>query len=671
VKPVSPEELRSSFKEIVLAVIVLIWITAVVGLYYVGHKPFTSSFTLNIVRALFQLLVASWVISASGGLGLRLIRKYCAQPMVRLAIPAALGIGITSLTVFIFGSLLGMRPLYGWVLLIIITLILRRDIALWLSYWRDLTAIWRKSGRSGKSFAIGVFVILFSTLIMSLSPPLKFDALVYHLTLPKIYLNEGRFIYVPEIMFWGMPQLGESYYTWSFSLAGVEAAAVTGWLIGFLALIGLAGYVAKVFRQGTAWVAIASLLIGSTAALSLSWAYVDWFVVLFGFCVFYMLDCWRLEKHRTYLILSGTFTGLALGVKYTAGVLLLSGILVVIISGLRSRTRVTDLGKDMIAILSPAIFISLPWWIKNVIGAGNPFYPFFIPSGAMTEFRQALYVLPPTGNLLDALLLPWNATLSGTEGAPGFSASIGPLFLGLGVLIWIGWSGFGRRQKFTISTALLMGVTCLLVWIIAAQFSEYLIQSRLYFAMFPVFAVLAGVGFQALGQIKVPNIRLQMVVGIFVLVLFWFSVVDVVVTTLSRGALQVLFDINTSQDYLENNLGWYAPAVESVSDLPSSARVVMLWEPRSYDCVPKCDPDEILDRWLFELEKNGTADIILGQWREAGYTHLLFNRFGADFVKQNDQRYRPDDWEALENLISMLPSPVDFGGSYYLYSIEP
>jgi hypothetical protein len=25
----------------------------------------------------------------------------------------------------------------------------------------------------------------------------------------------------------------------------------------------------------------------------------------------------------------------------------------------------------------------------------------------------------------------------------------------------------------------------------------------------------------------------------------------------------------------------------------------------------------------------------------------------------------------LENLISMLPSPVDFGGSYYLYSIEP
>jgi hypothetical protein len=670
-KPDSSGDSRSHYKGIILALIVLLWITIVVGLYYVGHKPFSASLALNLIRSLWQLLVALAVVSISGGLGLRIIRKYCNPPMIRIALPAALGIGIIGTTMLLISSFLGISQLIGWMALIILAFIMRRDIFKWLSYWRDLSVLWEDSSWLGRSFAIGVAVILSATLTISLAPPIKFDALVYHLTLPKIYVEAGRFSYVPEIMFWGMPQLGELFYTWTFSLFGVKATTVTGWLIGVLALIGLAGYVDRIFNPRTTWIALASLLIGATASLSISWGYVDWFAFLFGWCVLFTLDSWRIEYKRGYLLLAGIFAGFALGVKYTAGVILLSGIVIIIIGSFKSRTKYKNILVDLGAFILPSIVVSLPWWIKNVFGTGNPFYPFFYPSGAMTEFRQSLYTLPPVGNLLDALMLPWNATILGIEGAPGYSASIGPLFLGLGFLTWIGWSGLNIKQKNAISTAVTMGIASLIVWTIASQFSEYLLQSRIYFAIFPAFAFLAGVGFHALGRINVPYFRVQRVVAVFVLILFWFAVVEVAITTLSQGSLQVLLNIQEEDKYLENNLGWYAPASTLIHDLPTFARVVMLWEPRSYECVPRCDPDEILDRWLFELEENGSPEAILSQWQEAGYTHLLYNQFGADFVRQNDPRYNRADWDALDYLLSILPAPVDIGGSYYLYELEP
>jgi hypothetical protein len=94
----------------------------------------------------------------------------------------------------------------------------------------------------------------------------------------------------------------------------------------------------------------------------------------------------------------------------------------------------------------------------------------------------------------------------------------------------------------------------------------------------------------------------------------------------------------------------------------------------------------VLDRWLRELRTGQTPAAILQAWRQAGYTHLLYNRFGADFVKDQDPRYLPADWQALDNLLAQLPQPADFGSvdfsgadfgnadfgaAYQLYSLEP
>ncbi len=136
--------------------------------------------------------------------------------------------------------------------------------------------------------------MLAATLVVSLAPAVKFDALVYHLALPHGYLAAGRVNYNPQNIFWGMPQVGEMLYLWALALAGDQAASCLGWGAGVLALLGILGYTRSLVGAPAAWVAVASLLAGFTLAAELSWGYVDYFSLLFGFAFLVALQRWLL-----------------------------------------------------------------------------------------------------------------------------------------------------------------------------------------------------------------------------------------------------------------------------------------------------------------------------------------------------------------------------------------
>ena len=96
----------------------------------------------------------------------------------------------------------------------------------------------------------------------------------------------------------------------------------------------------------------------------------------------------------------------------------------------------------------------------------------------------------------------------------------------------------------------------------------------------------------------------------------------------------------------------------------------MLWEPRSLYCLPKCWPDEVLDRWLHARHLFRDSEDILNNWREEGYTHVLLNRFGSDFIRQTDDRYTAADWQNLDAMLVRLPELENFGNAYFLYTLE-
>ncbi len=393
-------ETRNQF---IAGILALLWLVSGTAYYYVNHKPFSPSTALILGVGFFNLLVALLITTLAGGLGRWMmigISKCSGQegttglpfigresevkkdgfrirPAVQLVLESTLGFGVLGLGVLLFGTTIGVNALVVWAATGILAVGLRKHLSGWLGQWRDFGNLITGQDRIGKSFVWGLGLILFFTLLVALAPPFKFDALVYHLTLPETYLQAEQIIYTPGNMFWGMPQTVEMLYTWAMALAGAPAAVALSWVMAVLALIGLVGFVSQFYENTVGWAAGAILFGGFSLAISTAWGYVDWAVFLFGFGFFAWLVLWRSEGSQLALLLAGLMAGMALGTKYTAGLLIPIGGLVVIVEAWGRKNAL----RSVILFGVVATLVVLPWWGKNFVATGNPFYPLLFPGG--------------------------------------------------------------------------------------------------------------------------------------------------------------------------------------------------------------------------------------------------------------------------------------------------
>ena len=653
----------------------IIWLMLVLLLYYAGHKPFSLDTAITLFMAVKNLLISIMILSIAGGIGKRLLYNIHTNPLTAMALQSGVGLGLISLVALILGSTLGFKPLLIIATLIISGLLLWRSILAWWRQIAHLNAVISISSRVFKIIA-GVVVLLFLlTLSIALSPPVKFDALVYHLYLPAYYLDVGKFVYHPRLFFWGMPQLAELLYTVAMAISGSEAASLVAWSVGLISIVGILGYVYERLGITPAWISVVTLMSGYTLVMILPTAYVEWFSILYGFGLFVLIDLWSVKNRSRWLIWAGIFVGLGMGVKYSNGVLLIAGLFVILVKSVLWKHKFTRLVKDLILICAPALLMISPWLIKNLLATGNPFYPFLYPSGAADSYRLNFYQSAGVSSWVETLLLPLNATIRGLQGTPGYSATIGPLFLALCPLAFIGYRSRPESQRSTILTASVISIAGIAVWMIAGRISGLLIQSRLYFSLFPALACLAGAGFSAMADIQFSKIRLGRIIGVLVLLVFFLNAFEITREIVKNDSLKTIFGLETTESYLGRNLGWYYPAMEAVNGLPDDARVLMLWEPRAYYCLPKCIPDEVLDRWSHELSLRSDAETIINNWKQTGITHILYNKLGAEFTKEEQQRsisprHTQMDWQELERLFSLLGKPVDIGPDYQLYSLN-
>lgn len=645
----------------IFAALGLIWVIGITIGYFVTHKPIDTGIVFRLGEITISVLGGFLIILAGAGLGSRLIDLAELNTATNAFLQLALGMGILALVMLGMGSALGVFGWVNWLLLFIITILFRKEIQRWWSSWGTLKAYWMRMGWFEKLAGFGLVLAALFTFSVATSPPVKFDALVYHLVFPKMYSDAGR-ISFQENFFWGMPQLGEMLYTWAISLAGLKCAAVLGWTLNWFAVLGLFSFAAESLGDRPAWVTVVAVLSGYSFIASMPSAYVDWMAFFYGLAALITVQKWMTNPSGLYLILAGCFTGFAMGSKYSAGVLLIA-ICTIILFKNRSRAI-----PALLQYIGFTIISFSPWLLKNLLATGNPVYPFIAPAGVVDQIRLELYRIPPERNWQDIILLPFRATFAGVEGGPGYSASIGPLLLALSPLALLKKNGQFRLsdQAYWIFT-----IIGLFVWIVAAQMSGFLVQTRLYYGIFPGIALTAGLGFKQVSTLRVGSVRIGRVIASLIVLILLLTLAQIGVQTIQSGALNYLTGGFNQQDYLERNLGWFAKAMQAVNDLPQGSKTLMLWETRSLYCLPNCVPDEVIDRWKHDLSLYRQPGAVLENWRSKGYSHVLYYRFGAEYVRGSDQRYAPDDWKALDGLLSSLPPPVDLGGAYLLYRLEP
>ncbi len=660
---------NSSRKTILLGSAALGWMLLVLLGYSYTHKPFSPLQFLLALRALWRIFLLGAVFSVAGGIGARIFPRGKQQsPLLFAFVQGALGLGVLGLLIFFLGLVGGFHPLFFAGIFAGLGALTFPSMRKWWGAWKGVAA----EGRFEKILAGGAFFLAALSLLTALAPPLQFDALVYHLTLPKAYLQAGRIIYVPQLMFSGMPQLIEMLYAAVMALwGGAEAAAVLGWGIGVFALMGLWAFLHLRFGTRAAWAAVAATLAGFTFADALSWAYVDWATFLWGIAILIALDFWAETEKKKYLFLTGAFAGFAFGTKYTAGIAVLFAFVAVAWISFRRGGARRSL-KDLAHFSLLAALVAAPWALKNLLWTGNPIYPLLFPSGAMDSWRLAYYNGgAPWGSWQGLLIFPWQVTIWGVDGKVGPSASIGALLLGFSVWAWNGWGARAAAQRRTIVLAAGFTLLGFLIWAAASRFSDLLSQTRLYWTFFPAWAILAGVGFDSLASLEEAQIRFGRILAILFLLAFGFTIFQETDVFVTRGVSSYLMGHLSEEAYLRGNLGAYADAMQAVDSLPSGSKVLMLWETRSFTCFPRCEPDEIIDRWFHDRRVYNSPEEIVAFWRNEGYDYLLLSRFGAAFVRENDERFTEQDWDTLDALLRSLPLENDIGGAYEIYRLSP
>jgi hypothetical protein len=689
--------MNSSLRRLLAGSAGFLWLIIITGLYYVYHKPFDPVAFLTLLTAAGQCITAFAILALAGGLGGWIFPANEFPPLARLALQAAVGMGALALVFLVAGTTLGLNRLLLWGELIAGVVLLRRPILIWLRLWGNARVLLQDLSLLEQLLAAATLLILAMAFIISLSPPLAFDALVYHLTLPRLYLQAGRIYYVPQIMFWGMPQTGEMLYTWAMGLAGEQTAALVGWAFGLLTLIGLASALQSFVSRRVAWVAIASLISAYSLAVSLSWAYIDWLMGLFGLCFLLSLLEWRLTLRLRTLFVAGVFAGFAFSTKYTGGILVLIGVGVLGLDYLSKRLSARDAANSFAAFFKHALvlcgaagLVAVPWLVKNWLATGNPFYPLIFPSGAMDAVRLRLYQsIIPWGGWQDAVFLPLRATYWGVEGAVGYSASVGPLLLGLGLPAALGlflphlfeqpdagrvtehaWGFNPIPPRLLFSTAAWIALLGILFWSVAGRITSFLLATRLYYDLFPAFAVMAGFGIMVLDGFHTSQVRFGRVASVMLLLVVALNLYQVGSDSVKKDAPAYLMGYSSRQQYLEQNLGAYAAAMQRINQLPPGSHVLMIWETRSYYCQPICTPDEVLDRWRTDIAHLKNPQAVLQSWRDEGFTHILYYRLGANFLQNEDTNFQGMDWAQLDNLLAQLQQVDDIYGTYELYRIQ-
>lgn len=627
--------MKSSRRQALLAAVVILWLFVVVAAYYLFHRPFDQNNILGIADTLGTMGVVCILLTLAAVLGRCALRAFAFEsPREALVIQIGVGYGIIAFGVLGLGFAGLIESLVLWGVVIAALALLHRDV---MAVARELHSIGLPRRTQGENLlAVFIGLALAIALVFSLTPPTGWDGLQYHLVLPKLALEDGRFLPPPDNVMLSYPSLVEMLFLAAMGMKGDAAAQVIHWSYLVLMVGGVLLFAGKYFTWRIGWVAAALLVAVPSILLISTYAYNDIALMFYTLtALFWTLRALHTQQKRDFA-LAGVLAGLAMGEKYTASFVPLALGAIVLFHEGRRMPRRNALANGLLLGLA-AFAMALPWYLRNYFFVGNPFYPFLFGGLYWDGWRAAWYSRFGTGLLNEPLqlaLVPLTATIEGFQGG-FFDATIGALLL---ALLPFNLLPAPRETRDAPTRAMWFLVAVLFVfWLVGVAESKLLWQTRLLFPAFPVLAILAAEGWNRLSAIQLPNLSAQRMASLVIALVLGLNVVSNLLAVVRNRPLEVLLGMETREEFLVRNLGgYYALAQWINANLPDDARVVSLWETRGYYIDRKMEPDASLDRMAhLQFLYAGDANAITADWQRQGYTHLVLFREGLDGMLQS------------------------------------
>lgn len=378
----------------------------------------------------------------------------------------AIVIGIFGYYIFALGlihALYAPLVLFGWILFVIAAL------SVGIYYYKKHTSTINKLLDVKKDpFAKILSLIFLITagvyFIGTFVPEFAFDAVWYHLTLPKIYLQNHAIQHLPGGIFYysDMPKLTEMIYTAVF--ANDIAAHIIHFTFGLLIVVSIfllaVKYMSKSFALMACLIFYSNIIVGwesTTAYIDLARTFFE-FLALFGFINFVK------TKDRTWFVESAVMLGLAISTKLIA-----AGSLFIFVALIFSTTDWSLKEKLKVSITYSAVSLLIvsPWLVFSLLNTGNPIYPIFSGYGVKYDYLH----------VTKAILDIWTVFVSADN-------PISPIYLIVVPFIILMY----KRMSQTMQLVSLYSLLAIIVWFVTPRTGG----GRFMLPYLPAFSVIAA-----------------------------------------------------------------------------------------------------------------------------------------------------------------------------------
>lgn len=239
----------------------------------------------------------------------------------------------------------------------------------------------RKTLENTVTFLLCTAIMVFfcTELFLNFTPPISRDALIHHLAVPKLWLNHGGFYEIPWAEYSYYPMyINLSYLVCLYFKNDIAPKFIhlafglgTGWLIYL--------YLKQKFDRNWALLGMAIFITTPVVIWLSTSAYIDLGMTFFTTMSVLTFVKWRDSEYSQlkWLFISSFCMGMAIGSKYNALIAWSIINLILILSYVRDTNKQIGALQYGIMFFVITALVASPWYLKNYLLTGNPFYPLF------------------------------------------------------------------------------------------------------------------------------------------------------------------------------------------------------------------------------------------------------------------------------------------------------
>jgi len=635
-------------KPVVIALVAVALLASIYAHVRIGGSD-TYVGLLAALDHIFDLAFALAIIFFLTAFGLAVARLFHVEwsnTAETISISLFIGTGVFGLAVLGLGLLGLLRPVPVLIISFLVLAVSRRDIGRLYHLIREAltSTLSTNEGKILTGLFSGLAILL---LLRAATPPHVFDEAIYHLPVTLQFVDQGRIFPEFNNSLGNQPFLIHMIYAVCLLAKSDIAAKLFNLALGIATSLALYGFCKRYVSPRVGVIAaIAFFAAGMVTEVAVT-TRVDVSLAGILFVTTYAMMNYLDTGKRGWLWISALLAGFSLGVKHSAALwLLLIGAMYLIESLWHSRQGIAAILKYGVAYAAIAFAVASPWYVKNYIWFGNPFYPFFTGEVATYGPNGLRYFDAEAERKIDCyfdvarkqdpeLVKAGEETIARNAAARPERHPMRPweVYLKPNTYLMAEARHYPNYLFLVLPLSFFITRRRWLVWLLVLSSGFFLIATqnswiaRHLLPAYPAWTIITAFTLITMGDWLKKRVPIVANLPIYLVAIALAIVVSSCVRSLREtNALSFIAGSSSRRDFMRG-FTWYRPLEFINTELPADARIMMIGAQMTYGLHREYLADETwyTTKWRRLLVHNNSLQEVNEDLRNQGVNYVLYS----------------------------------------------